>query len=75
MAGLIEHREGTGALDRLGGLLRRTPLIAGLFLVTGLSLAGIPVLGVRQQPAGAGAGRGRRRHLRGGGGEPGGQPA
>ncbi|MGD9753736.1 MAG: Na+/H+ antiporter subunit D [Acidimicrobiia bacterium] len=42
VAGLIEHREGTAALDRLGGLLRRTPLIAGLFLVTGLSLAGIP---------------------------------
>lgn len=42
VAGLIEEREGTAALDRLGGMVRRQPLLAGLFLLSGLSLAGIP---------------------------------
>lgn len=40
--GLVEQRAGTASLDRLGGLSRRAPLIAGLFLLPALSLAGLP---------------------------------
>ena len=40
--GLVEQTTGTAALHRLGGLLRRAPLIAGLFLLPALSLAGVP---------------------------------
>ena len=40
--GLVEERRGTAALHRLGGLLRRAPLTAGLFGLAALSLAGIP---------------------------------
>jgi multicomponent Na+:H+ antiporter subunit D len=40
--GLVETLTGTAALRRLGGLVRRTPLTAGLFLLSALSLAGIP---------------------------------
>ncbi|MBN2621876.1 MAG: Na+/H+ antiporter subunit D [Acidimicrobiales bacterium] len=40
--GLVEHRTGTGNLDRLGGLVRTAPAAAVLFLVPALSLAGIP---------------------------------
>ena len=42
VGGLVENAAGTGALNRLGGLLRRTPLIAVLFAVPALSLAGLP---------------------------------
>ncbi|MEM9463895.1 MAG: proton-conducting transporter membrane subunit [Actinomycetota bacterium] len=42
VGGLIEEREGTSALDRIGGLAGRQPLIAVLFAVPALSLAGIP---------------------------------
>ena len=42
VGGLIEAREGTGALDRLGGLARAVPLVAALFVLPALSLAGIP---------------------------------
>jgi multicomponent Na+:H+ antiporter subunit D len=42
--GLVEHRAGTGHLDRVGGLVRTAPLIAVLFLLPALSLAGIPPL-------------------------------
>jgi multicomponent Na+:H+ antiporter subunit D len=42
VGGLIEDTTGTGALRRLGGLVRRAPLIAVLFVVPALSLAGIP---------------------------------
>ena len=35
---------GTSALRRLGGMLKFSPLLAGLFLVPALSLAGIPPL-------------------------------
>jgi multicomponent Na+:H+ antiporter subunit D len=42
--GLVEHRAGTGHLDRLGGLVRTSPVIAVLFLLPALSLAGIPPL-------------------------------
>ncbi|MFO7592306.1 MAG: Na+/H+ antiporter subunit D [Acidimicrobiia bacterium] len=40
--GLVEHATGTGALDRLSGLARSSPLLALLFLLPALSLAGIP---------------------------------
>ncbi len=42
VAGLIEYRTGTTQLDRLGGLARGTPVLAVLFLVPALNLAGIP---------------------------------
>ncbi len=41
-AGLIEKRGGSSALDRLGGLARLSPVLAALFLVPALNLAGIP---------------------------------
>lgn len=42
VGGLIEEREGTSALDRIGGLASRQPLLAVLFAIPALSLAGIP---------------------------------
>ena len=42
IAGLVEDTTGTGALRRLGGLVRRAPMIAGLFVVAALTLAGLP---------------------------------
>ncbi len=42
VGGLVEAEEGTGALDRIGGLLHRRPVIAVMFLPLALSLAGIP---------------------------------
>jgi multicomponent Na+:H+ antiporter subunit D len=44
VGGLIEERTGTGALRRLGGMLHSSPLLAVLFLLPALSLAGIPPL-------------------------------
>ncbi|HWH01806.1 MAG TPA: Na+/H+ antiporter subunit D [Pilimelia sp.] len=41
-AGLVERRGGSTALDRLGGLARVSPLLAVLFFVPALNLAGIP---------------------------------
>ncbi|MEU3308355.1 monovalent cation/H+ antiporter subunit D family protein [Nocardiopsis sp. NPDC055551] len=40
--GAIEHTHGTGALDRLGGVARRQPLIGLVFMGAALSLAGLP---------------------------------
>jgi multicomponent Na+:H+ antiporter subunit D len=42
VAGLIERRGGSTALDRLGGLARTAPVLAILFFVPALNLAGIP---------------------------------
>jgi multicomponent Na+:H+ antiporter subunit D len=42
--GLIEHAGGSGRLSRVGELLRKAPLVAALFLISALSLAGIPPL-------------------------------
>ena len=42
--GLIEHAGGSSRLDRLGGMVRTAPVLAVLFLVPALSLAGIPPL-------------------------------
>ncbi|GAB3723138.1 monovalent cation/H+ antiporter subunit D family protein [Nocardiopsis oceani] len=40
--GAIEHTHGTGALDRLGGIAKREPLLALVFMAAALSLAGLP---------------------------------
>ena len=40
--GLVEHTEGTGAIDEVNGVATRSPLIALLFLPAALSLAGFP---------------------------------
>jgi len=42
VGGLVEAEHGTGALDRIGGVLHRRPVIAALFLPLALSLAGLP---------------------------------
>ncbi|MCZ7529897.1 MAG: Na+/H+ antiporter subunit D [Acidimicrobiia bacterium] len=42
VGGMVEETENTGALSRLGGLTRRAPLLAVLFLIPALSLAGVP---------------------------------
>ena len=42
--GLVEQGTGSTALNRVGGLLRRAPLVAAVFLLAALSLAGIPPL-------------------------------
>jgi multicomponent Na+:H+ antiporter subunit D len=42
--GLIEHVGGSGRLDRLGGMVRTAPMVAVLYLVPALALAGIPPL-------------------------------
>jgi multicomponent Na+:H+ antiporter subunit D len=42
VGGLVENATGTGELRRLGGLLHRAPLIAVLFVIPALSLAGLP---------------------------------
>jgi multicomponent Na+:H+ antiporter subunit D len=42
--GLIEHVGGSGRLSRLGGMVKTAPVVAVLFLVPALSLAGIPPL-------------------------------
>ena len=44
VAGLIERREGTSSLRRSGGLQHVAPLLAVLYLLPALSLAGIPPL-------------------------------
>lgn len=44
VTGLIERRAGTTSLDHLGGLMRLAPLIAVLFFVPAMNLAGIPPL-------------------------------
>ncbi len=42
VGGLIEDAEGTSDLDQIGGLARRRPVIALLFALPALSLAGLP---------------------------------
>ncbi|RBY96389.1 Na+/H+ antiporter subunit D [Blastococcus sp. TF02-8] len=44
VAGLIERQGRSTAVDRLGGLARRSPLLAVLFFVPAMNLAGIPPL-------------------------------
>ncbi len=45
VAGLIEREQGTGALNRSGGLVHSRPVVAALFLPLALSIAGIPPFG------------------------------
>lgn len=40
--GAIEETYGTGEIDKLGGMLKREPLVAVTFMVAALSLAGLP---------------------------------
>ncbi len=42
VGGLIENDQGTSSLERSGGLASRRPLIAALFAVPAMSLAGLP---------------------------------
>lgn len=42
VAGLIEYARGATSLTHLGGLLKASPLIAALYLIPALNLAGIP---------------------------------
>ncbi|GAA3088266.1 Na+/H+ antiporter subunit D [Streptosporangium carneum] len=42
VTGLVERRAGTTSLDRLGGLMKLAPVIAVLFFVPAMNLAGIP---------------------------------
>lgn len=42
VAGLVEFRAGTGDLDHVGGLARLEPVLAVLYLLPALSLAGLP---------------------------------
>jgi multicomponent Na+:H+ antiporter subunit D len=44
VAGLIERQGGSTAVDRLGGLARSAPVLAVLFFVPAMNLAGIPPL-------------------------------
>lgn len=44
VAGVVQHLHGTYRLERLGGLARRNPLLASLFLLASFSLAGVPPL-------------------------------
>jgi len=42
--GLVEHVAGSGRLTRVGNMVRTAPVVAVLFLIPALSLAGIPPL-------------------------------
>jgi len=44
IGGIITRTGGASELSRIGGLMRTRPVLAGLFLIPGLSLAGIPPL-------------------------------
>jgi multicomponent Na+:H+ antiporter subunit D len=43
-AGAVEITYGTGRLDRLDGLVNRSPLLAVIFMIGAMSLAGVPPL-------------------------------
>jgi multicomponent Na+:H+ antiporter subunit D len=42
VAGLIERRGGTSSMDRLGGLAKLSPVLAVLYFIPAMNLAGIP---------------------------------
>jgi multicomponent Na+:H+ antiporter subunit D len=44
IGGLIEHAGNSTRLSRIGGMVRTAPFLAAMFLVSALSLAGIPPL-------------------------------
>jgi hydrogenase-4 component B len=43
-AGAVIHGTGTGDIERLGGLAKRTPINAALFLLAAVSICGLPPL-------------------------------
>jgi len=44
IGGLVDHSAGSSRLSQIGGMVRTTPFLAAMFLVSALSLAGIPPL-------------------------------
>ena len=42
MAGMLQHRAGTGSMERLGGLLERTPIYSGLLGLLVFGSLGLP---------------------------------
>ena len=64
VGGLVEHDAGSTKLSHVGGLVRRIPLAATLFLLAALSLAGIPPLSGFVGQAGAGQRRVRGPRVR-----------
>jgi len=44
IAGLIDEASGSSSIRKIGSMVRTTPLLAAMFLVTALSVAGIPPL-------------------------------
>lgn len=42
LLGLVERHEGSTSMRTLGGLIRTHPMLAGMFLIAGLNLVGIP---------------------------------
>ncbi len=44
IGGTAEHLSGTGELKQMGGMARREPILAGLWLLASFSLAGLPPL-------------------------------
>jgi multicomponent Na+:H+ antiporter subunit D len=44
IAGLVDEASGSSSMRQIGGMVRTTPLLAAMFLVTALSVAGIPPL-------------------------------
>ncbi len=42
IGGLVDHAAGSSRLSRIGGMVRTTPFLAAMFLVSALSLAGLP---------------------------------
>lgn len=44
VCGIVEWRYGSADLNKIGGLFRKAPWLAGLFAISAMSLAGIPPL-------------------------------
>jgi multicomponent Na+:H+ antiporter subunit D len=44
VGGLVEHTSGSNRLSRIGSMVRTTPFLAAMFILSALSLAGIPPL-------------------------------
>jgi multicomponent Na+:H+ antiporter subunit D len=44
VGGLVDHASGSSRLSRIGGMVRTTPFLAAMFLISALGLAGIPPL-------------------------------
>lgn len=42
-AGTIDHSTGTRIIDKLGGLRKQMPILAGVVIISGLSMAGLPI--------------------------------